>query len=369
MKLQVLQEDLQKALSLASRFTSARAQLPVLANILLNAKTNKLSISATNLENAVLVSIGANISEEGEVTIPARVITELISNLNKGQLTLVTDKELLTISSEGFSSTISGMNASDFPNIPQKISKDALSIGRNVLTDALTQVLVATSTDETRPLLTGVYFRFKEGEITLVATDGFRLSEKKMNIESKALVGDVIIPKGILVEVSRLDMGENINYSYKESESQAVFKADSVLLSSRVLEGSFPDYEKIIPSNSEMSVSVDKKDLLQAVKSASVFARDSSNVIRMKIMKKGLGVSSESQTTGKQNMVIDAKVEGDVSKEMEIAFNYRFIEDVLGVMKGESVDLGFTNPNAPGVFKDPTDSNFLHLIMPVKISE
>ncbi len=366
MDLEVLQENLSKALSITSRFVSSRAQLPVLANILLKADKTKMIVSGTNLETSASISLGAKIKEDGELTIPAKTFFEVVGNLMPGPVHLTSEKESLKITGSGFSGRISGMNASDFPKVPQTIKKDeSIDLSKTEFLKALPQVSFAVSSDEGRPVLTGILFILSKRSMSLVATDGFRLSRKTISLESVGKEIKTIIPKNILLEVSREgEENENILLDVKEKEKQVIFGLDNLILSSRVLEGEFPDFEKIIPKSSSVKVRVDKEELLRAVKLASVFARDSANIVKINIMKDSIKLSAESSQVGNQETVIDAKVEGEL---IEISFNYKFLEDFLRAVVGEEVLMEFNNASSPGVFTDPKDPDFLHLIMPVKI--
>jgi DNA polymerase-3 subunit beta len=367
MKLQVLQDKLSNGLNVASRFASTRAQLPVLGNILFTTKKNKLLLSSTNLEISVAVSIGAQVKKEGEITIPSRTITDLINNLPNEVVNLDTEKEKMLIKTENFESTLSGMNAADFPDVPQTAGRGFLTLPSENFKEALCQVLFAASVDETRPILTGVLFIFKKRNLTMVATDGFRLSQKKLSLKGIDKSKKVIIPKNALNELLRLSGDdEEVKFGLKKSDNQVVFAFDNVTLSSRILEGEFPDFEKIIPKKSEYKIGVDKQEFLRAVKLASVFARDSANIVRLKVKKKSMDISAESQQSGEQKTELDVKVDGDTGKGFEIAFNYRFLEEFLNAIGGEDVELRFSDPSAPGVFLDPKDKDYLHLIMPVK---
>ena len=369
MKFQVLQENIERAVSITSRFANTKAQLPVLGNILITTRKSKIYITSTNLEISASVQIGAKIEEEGEISIPAKVISELVSNLPKETINFETDKEQLKISSNGFSSTILGMNSSDFPKVPNFVDeKKSISFPKGVLVEALEKVSFSSSIDETRPILTGVLFILGKGELSLVATDGFRLSRKK--ITDKNFVMDkksFVIPKGVLTEISRgVFAGDNILMEPEEGDKQIVFGIDDTVLSSRLIEGDYPDFEKIIPKESNIKVFLDKEELLRSIKLASIFARESANVVKLKILKDSIKVSAESGAAGSQETKIDAKVEGSV-KDFEIAFNYRFLEDFVHSVTSEEIQMEFTNSNSAGVFKDTSDSDYLHLIMPVKI--
>jgi DNA polymerase III subunit beta len=372
MKLQVLQENLSKSLNIASRFSATKVQLPVLANLLFSVYKNKLTISATNLETSISLSIGAKVDEEGDITIPAKTVTELVSNLGTGTVNLETEKEHLKINTETFESMVLGMNSSDFPSVPHKIEKDTVNIPKEGLMTALGQVLYCVSSDESRPILTGVLLLVGDNSVSLVATDGFRLSRK--NIPVSGLVDDfsVILPKNTLSELLRLvGESEKVEFIYKKKDSQVLFGMTDGVLASRVIEGNFPDYEKIIPKSSSIKISLDRNDLFRAVKLAGVFARESANVVKFNIKKGGLTVHAESQRSGNQKTQIDAKIEGEVDSKngFTIAFNYKFLEDFLNSVKNDDLMIGLSDPNAPGVFTDIAEKDYLHIIMPVRLQE
>lgn len=369
MKLQILQENLEKAVNITTRFASTKAQLPILGNILLSVRKSKIYISSTNLEISASVQVGAKVDEEGEISIPAKVMADLISNLPKETIDIDSDKEQLKISTNGFSSTILGMNATDFPNVPNIIEeKDSISFPKKELSESLNKVSFATSTDETRPILTGVLFILEEGKLSLVSTDGFRLSKKTIVVPSlKGKNKSVVIPKGVLLEIGRgIFVSDNILVKLEENEKQAIFGLDDTVLTSRLLEGEYPNFEKIIPKESTIKISLDKEELLRAVKLASIFARESANVIKIKVLKESIKISAESGQAGSQETKVDAKVEGEI-KDFEIAFNFRYLEEFIHSVVGEEIAMEFLNSTSAGVFKDTSDPNYIHLIMPVKI--
>ena len=376
MDLQVLQENFSKALSITSRFASVKAQLPVLSNVLLSARKNKLLISATNLELSISITIGAKVKKEGELTVPSRTITDLVGNLTEGQMNLSSEKEHLKITTGNFSSTLAGMNSSDFPSVPQVVGGNAITFPKVDFLKSLTSTLFAASTDETRPVLTGVLLIFdtsgKKNILTFVATDGFRLSKKQMRLDAKISISiqeRLILPKNSLSELLRLSSEEeNLKFTFSEKESQIIFGVGESVLSSRIIEGEFPDYERIIPKETVSKLTLDREELHRAVKLASVFARDAANVVKLTVGKDFLEISAENSQSGSQEMKIDAKVEGD-GKNLKIAFNYRFLEDFLNSVGGEEVQIELGGSNSPGVFTDPKDSDYLHLIMPVRIQD
>ncbi len=374
MKIQILQDGFSKALSIASRFTSTRAQLPILGSILLTAKKNSLHISSTNLEISVSIKLGAKVEEEGRIGVPAKTITELITNLSKESLLLSSEKEQLKISSSSFSSNMLGMDSTDFPAVPSLLGKEnVLVLSQKEIGEALSQTLFAVSVDETRPVLTGILVFLEKGELIFVATDGFRLSQKKIKIEDTKNSFKVILPKNILVELSRIsEEFEEINLSLEEKNKEVLFGVGDTVLSSRLIEGDFPDYQKIIPKDTNITVLTDKEDLIRAVKLASVFARDAGNVVKLKVLKESIKISAESSQSGSQETEVEAKIDGHSPErpkgvEGEIAFNYKFLEEFLHSVKGEEIKMEFASGDKAGIFTDPKDPSYLHLIMPVKV--
>jgi len=370
MKLQVLQENLERAVGIATRFSSSRAQLPILGNILFSTRKSKIYISSTNLEISASVQIGAKVEKEGEISIPSKVVADLITNFPKETINLESEKEQLKISANGFSSTILGIDSTDFPKVPSSVdNKNSITFSKKEITESLGKVSFATSVDETRPILTGVLFILAKNSLSLVATDGFRLSKKTFSINGlKGTSKTVVIPKGILTEIGRGSFStDELLFDLQEKDKQVVFGLDNTVLTSRLLEGEYPDFEKIIPKTSNTKILLDKEEFLRAVKLASIFARESANVVKIKVLKDSVKVYAESGQAGKQETKVDAKIEKNSNEDFEVAFNYRYLEEFLHSVTGEEISLEFLNPTSAGVFKDTSDTNYLHLIMPVKI--
>jgi DNA polymerase-3 subunit beta len=369
MKFTVLQENLKNSVSLTSHFVSSKAQLPILGNILIKADKTKLTLSATNLETSIETSIAAKVEEEGDITINGKTFNDVVSNLESGSINIESFQEQIKITSGKFKSNLLGSNSSDFPSLPSLNKSNTISLKTKEFIEALSKVLFAVSFDETRPILTGVLFWFKEKKLHLVATDGFRLSEIKLknDIETEDL--KIIIPKAILYELTKISGSfEEILLSYDKESNQIVFGLGETILSSRVIEGEFPDYEKIIPSASMSIVNVDKNELEKSLKLASVFARDSGKIIKIKIENNELKLTAESSSSGNQETTLEIRNEDkeNESKEINIMFNYSFIEDVLKVIADDEVKIIFAPDNKASKFLDPKTSNFLHIIMPIK---
>lgn len=363
MKATVLTRDFSKILSIASRFVASRANLPILSNIKLEATKAKLEITATDLEISISAKLGAKVSEEGKIAIPSKVFSETISNLGSEQVEITAEKETVTIAGDGFKSAINGINTTDYPVVIKEVSESALKLQTRLFIPSLNKVLFASSTDEARPTLTGVLFLFRKNEMILVATDGFRLSQVRFLVETNLPEGKLIIPKRILSEVVRLSVDKEVQLELREAEAQVLFGLSSTVLSSRVIEGEFPNFEKIIPKSTKVSVNVSKEELTRAVKLSSIFARENANTIKLSIKESSVVVSAVSSKSGQEEQTLPAKVEGE---QMELSFNYRYIEELLMVISGDSVEIKASDATTASMFLDPKDEDFLHLIMPVR---
>jgi len=366
MKFQALQENLLKAVVLAQRFTSTKAQLPILGNIYLNAQGNSLDVRATNLEMGINVTLGVKVEENGSITIPGKLFFDIIQNLNKGTITISSEGEKITVEADNFNSVIAGTQSSDFPEISKGVKGKVVELEKDLILDSLSKVIYAISQDETRPVLTGVLYVFDDKKSFLVSTDGFRLSRKELGVLKNSITGTYIIPKSTVAELSNMFFENGkLDFAYDSENNQVIFKTENITLSSRVIQGEFPDYNKIIPKSSEVNIKLDKEDFLKAIKLASVFAKDSANVIKLNIKKGSVEVLGESQFTGNQKTTVEANVTG---KGFEVAFNFRFILDFLQSVKGENVEIKLNDPNLPVLFLDPEVKDYTHIIMPIRLS-
>lgn len=370
MKFVILQENFSKALNIVSRFSGGKVQLPVLSNIRIVVNKAKVILSATNLEMSAVVPVAAKVEEEGDITVPARVITELVSSLDKNQIEVSSKEERIKITTQNTKNVLLGMNSSDFPLIPQKIGDSPISIDYEKFKNGLSKVLYSVSTDDTRPVLTGVLFIIRKNEIVLVSTDGFRLSQYKMPLDNASFDEEIkiIIPKSILFELMKITNQKEIRFSFNKSENQIVFETDGLILTSRVIQGEFPDFERIIPKESKYIFSVDREDLLKNIKMASIFAKDSGNITKIKLDKDDMEISSESTQSGNHSARIEVKYKEKGADDLLIAYNYKFLEDFLMVCNCEDININFSDSNSPGLFLDPSEENYLHIIMPVRVS-
>lgn len=372
MKIVVLQENFKKAVALSSHFVSQKAQLPILGNILLKTEKSKLILSSTNLETSVSTSIGAKVEKEGEITINGKTLNDVVTNLSSGNIEIEVEKEQVKLVSGSFKSKILGSNSSDFPKIPTSLDKKTFILNKSEFIDSLSKVLFSVSPDETRPILTGVLFVSDDSTLYLVATDGFRLSEVKIKNKTKLPDFKIIIPKAVLNELSRTTEDGDIEICFDKENNQIVFGIGDTVFSSRLIEGEFPDYGKIIPNTSICTVNIDKNELEKAIKLASVFARDSGNIIKLIIMptlrdkKEELIIKAESANSGNQETSLEIRSEDPINSEINIMFNYRFIEEFLKVVEDDEIQMQVSDNNKASKFLDLKHPNFLHIIMPIK---
>ncbi len=373
MKLSCLQENLNRGLNVVGRAVATRTTLPITNNILLTTEQSRLKLAATNLEMAITCWIGAKIEEEGSITVPARLLTEFISSLpnDKIDISLSPRTKTLELKCARFEARISGVDAKDFPPIPKVEEGITTKAEVNALQQGINQVAFAAATEESRPVLTGVDAQFKDDLLTLAAADGFRLAVFRLPLATPVEEpAEVIIPARTLSELNRLiaDQEEPVEITVNPNKSQALFRLKDIELVSQLVQGTFPNYTQLIPQsfNTRMVVNVD--EFLRATKTASIFARDGSGIVRLVIAPGSaktpgkLTVSARSEEIGDDVGEIDATVEGE---EAKVAFNGKYLTEVLSVLRETQVALETTNPSSPGVIRPLGVDNYLHVVMPM----
>lgn len=362
MKLQVTQENLAKALGSVSRVANSRGTLPILSNILLKIIDNRLSISATNLDIAITHFVGAKVEIEGSITVPARLMQEFVSSLPSGVISLELQDNKLYISTDKYQSTINGISAEEFPVMPAITGGETLKINAKQLKTALQQVVSSASTDESRPVLTGVYIHTFEGKLFIVATDSYRLAEKSIS-KSIAKLG-MIVPATALADLLRIvgDFDDEVVLKYDDQQAQ--FRVGDIELVTRQIEGKYPDYRKLIPSKFEFSATLKRTELNNITKVSSLFARESAGSITINLDKKvgQVSIRSIASQLGENVAIAEAEVSGDGT----ITLNSRYVMDALQCLSGEKVTFSFNGKLEPCVLRDPADSEYLHVIMPLK---
>ncbi|MCH2675107.1 MAG: DNA polymerase III subunit beta [Dehalococcoidia bacterium] len=378
MKISCLQENLSRGLAVVGRAVANRATLPVTQNVLLSVDQSMLKLSATNLEIAMTTWVGAMIEEEGSITVPARLLTEFVNSLPNDKIDLELDQGsgLLQISSGNSKAHINITEASEFPPIPTVDDGVAAEVDPLVLKSAIARVAFAAATEESRPVLTGVEMKLDANKFTMAAADGFRLAVHHGTLLKPVPEEvSVIIPARTLNELNRLigDREEAVEILMTPAKGQVMFRVqggDTVEIVSQLLQGTFPNYEQLIPQSYTTRAVMDLPTVLRSARTASIFARDGSNIIRMHLMPAAadteppkVEISARSEEVGDNQDVVDLdEIEGEEGK---IAFNSRYLLDVLAVLDKGKVALETTTSSSPGVFK-PTDSeDYIHVVMPM----
>jgi DNA polymerase-3 subunit beta len=375
MKLSCLQENLSRGLGIVSRAVATRATLPITQNVLLSTDQSMLKLSATNLEIAITTWVGAMIEEEGAITVPARLLSEFVNSLpsDRIDLELPPDGGALQLTCGRAEARVHGTDASEFPPIPTVEDGVAAKIDPQVLRSAISRVTFAAATEESRPVLTGVEVKLEGQQFTLAAADGFRLAVQHGTL-SQPVDSEikVIVPARTLNELNRLlgDQEEPVEIMMTPARGQVLFRVPGIELVSQLLQGSFPNYDQLIPKDYQTRAVFDLPTLLRATRTAAIFARDGSNIIRVQMVPDGDAgtpgkaiISARSEEVGDNQDEVDAEsLEGG---EAKIAFNSRYLQDVLSVLERGKVALETKTPSSPGVFK-PTDSDdYIHVVMPM----
>lgn len=363
----ILKENLNKALTILGRNISPRPQLPVLSNILIQAENGQVKITTTNLDLGIIIVIPAKIEKNGETTVPGKLLTEFVSTLSADKIEFKLDGQNLSVKTEKNQAILTTISATEFPSSPS-ISPSKNTFSFKTIKDTIGRTVFAASIDEGRPVLTGVKIILSSGKMTFTATDGYRLSQESVDIPEKNSELKIILPAHTLAEVVRIAQdlkAEEVGFSVVENKNQAIFHLPTATVFTRIIDGEFPNIEKIIPTGFKTRVTVDCEQLAQAVKTASLFARGAANIIKIKIEKEGLRLSANTPQVGQNEDFVEAKVEGE---ETEIAFNCRFLQDLLANFPEENLVFESSGALNPGVFKPVKSTpSFLHIIMPVRV--
>lgn len=376
MKVTLLQENLARGLGIVSRAVSPRSTLPVLANVMIATDEGRLRLSATNLEMGITCWIAARIEDEGSTTIPARTFVDLVNTLPGEQVALNLDASTQTLNVRSATSTndIKGIDSQEFPPMPVPDMDGAVQLNVVDFKEIVHQVAFAASTDEARPVLMGVLIIVEGDQITMAAADGFRLSVRSATLSAAAPeLLNIIVPARALSELARIaaDSDETISMVVPKGRGQVVFRVKDVELVSQLIDGTFPDYQQIIPRGYKSRTLVSTSSLLKACKQAEIFAREGTNVARLEI-KPAQGemepseveISATSEETGKNETIVEATVDGT---GVLIAFNVKYLREALEVIRTPNVALETSAANAPGVVRPVGEDDFLHVIMPMHL--
>ena len=373
MKVTCLQENLAKGLGIVGRAVALRSTLPITSNVLISTDHGRIKLAATNLDIALSCWIGGQIEEEGAITVPSRLLTDFVNSLpsERIDLTLSPRSKQLKVKCARNEATIGGMDADDFPPIPAIDDGATLELDPKTLREAITQVVFSAATDDSRPVLTGVGLVVDGDAVTFAASDGFRLAVRTLKLKKKAAdKHQVIVPAKALAELNRLlqDQDDAVAMTFNANMTQVLFRLKDVELVSQLIQGTFPDYSRLIPKEWTSRAVVEVRDFLQETKIASIFARDGSGIVRVMFQAGDDGgpgqmtVSARAEEIGDNQGSLDAAVEGEPSK---VAFNGKYLQDVLAVLDGGRVALETTGPSQPGVIRPIDNDNYVHVVMPM----
>ncbi len=373
MRLSCLQENLSSGLGVVGRAVATRSPLPITQNVLIQTDQSRLKLAATNTEIAITTWIGSQIEDEGAITVPARLFTELVNSLPAERIDIesISAGTGISVKCSRVDSNVNGIDAEEFPPIPSIDDGIVGKIEPGVLLDAISRVAFAAATEDSRPVLTGIKVEIEGDNFTFAAADGFRLAVYKGKLaEPLSEDTEFIIPARSLQEISRLVSGsrELVEFTVTSNKSAALFRLADTEIVTQLLQGTFPNYSQLIPESHDNRATMNRGDLSSAARSASIFARDGSGIVRIMVDASPdggpgkLSISSRAEEVGDHQGDVDANVEGDDAK---IAFNSKYLLDVLEVMSESEVALETTTPSSPGVLRPVDNDNYVHVIMPM----
>lgn len=373
MNVSVMQENLARGLAVVSRAVSTRATLPVLANVLLKTQDGGLKLTATNLEIGINCWVPGKINEEGEITVPARLLTELVASLPNQRIDLVLSPKdrTLKVTCGASRSSIKGIEADEFPVVAAIGESPATSVDGKTLREALGQVVFAAASDESRPILTGVLTKLSGSSMTLAAADNYRIAVRTVALERPVAPElSIVVPARSYTELMRIlpDSESPVEITVTPNKSQVLFHVEGIDLVSRLIEGQFPNYEPVIPQSHTSRAVLDREAFLAGTRRASIFARDSANIVKVELggdasNGDGVAISAHAADVGDNADTLEATIEGAPTS---IAFNARYLTDVLANLLTDEAALELTGPLAPGVVRGVGRSDYVHVIMPVR---
>lgn len=371
MNVSVMQENLARGLGIVSRAVSSRATLPVLANVLLKTDNSGLKLTATNLEIGINCWVPGKVEAEGEITVPAKLLTDLVASLpnQRIDLQLSPKDRTLKVTCGGSRSSIKGIDADEFPVVAAIGDAPATNVDARALREALGEVVFAAATDESRPILTGVLTKLSGDQMTLAAADNYRIAVRSLVMaQPVAAETSIVVPGRSYAELMRIlpDAEQAIEITITPNKSQVLFHVEGIDLVSRLIEGQFPNYEPVIPTSHSSRAVLDREAFLAGARRASIFARDSANIVKVEVGGEGsseVSITAHAADVGDNADAVEASVEG---QQTTIAFNARYLTDVLAAMAADEVALELSGPLAPGVIRGIGKDDYVHVIMPVR---
>jgi DNA polymerase-3 subunit beta len=373
MKVTCTQEAFSRGLSVVGRAVATRSTLPITSHVLITTEDDgRLRLSATNLEITMNYWIEAEIAEPGSAAVPARLLTDFVNTLpsDRISLELAARSRQLHVECARNEAQISGLDAEDFPPTPTVQDGIDVQLEAKGLRQAIAQTVFAAATDDSRPVLTGVDTKFEDSLLTLAASDGFRLSVYKLPLPSDVESTEIVVPSRAFSELSRLlaEDDESVTLRTNAAKTQVLFKLTNAEMVAQLIQGTFPNFNQLIPASTTSRAVAEVGEFLRETRTASVFARDGSGIVRL-VVTPGEGVtpgkiviSARAEEVGDNEGEIDAAVEGEGVK---IAFNGKYLQDVLQALETGQLAMETTGPSSQGVFRTLGDDNYVHVIMPM----
>jgi DNA polymerase III subunit beta len=363
-----MQENLARGLSLVSRAVSSRASLPVLTNVLLRTQDGGLRLTATNLEIGISAWVPGKIEVDGALTVPARLIADIVSGLPAGERVdlEVENETTLRIRAGRFQTHLRGIDAEEFPVIPSPGERPTTRVSQGALRKALSEVAFAAATDEARPILTGVLTRLSGDRVTLAAADNYRIAVKSLPILDPVEDTSLVVPARSYTELMRVlnDSDDPLEIMLASSKSQILFHLEGIDLVSRLIDGQFPNYQQVLPSSHATRAVVDRDELLKAVRLSALIASSAANVIKLSLADAGSSITiAAAADVGDATGEVEAALEGDA---VQIAFNARYLQEALQNVDADQLALEFSGPLSPGVLRPTGNEDYVHVIMPVR---
>jgi DNA polymerase III subunit beta len=364
MKVICTQENLRNGLTQVSRVIGSSVTLPILNNLLLETSNGQLKISATNLEIGISTAIRCKIESEGSACVPAKVLLDLVQNLPSDNITMEVLETEMLITTKRYETKIKHLPAEDFPLIPTVTDASSITLPAETLKQAFDSTAFSTSSSETQPEISGVMFKVENNLMTITATDRYRLAEMTTPVQSN-LKKTIIIPQKSALELSRLLTGVTENVSLQITDTQISLTVGDTYLVSRLIDGSYPEYSQIIPTEGGTVILTQHSQLLAALKTSGIFSKGAGSVtIVYDTEKQILQIMSASQGVGESNVEIPCEISGDSGS---VILNYRYILDLLVNTSQEALEIHIIDDSSPVVFRPPEKSNYLYLIMPIRL--
>lgn len=367
MKVTCERRELHEGLQTVARAVSGRSSLPILGNVLLEPRGDALRLAATDLELGIERLVPARVGEAGSVTLPARTLSEMVGVLPEDDVTIAADTSGgdVVITCRRSEYRIHGLPAEEFPVLPEVGAEAAFSLPEGELAKIIRQTIFAAAADDNRPILTGVYTVLNERKLVMVATDTHRLALRQGAVSEASGEVGVIIPARALNELSRGLAAESEQpVQVRLDRNQVLFQTERLTVVSRLIEGQFPKYEKVVPTEHTRKLTIPKDELQQAVRRAAVVARENSNRIILRTAGEMLTITAEEANLGQAHEEVEVIREGD---DIQIAFNARYVLDVLGVIEAEGLYLEMTEPLRPAVLRPVDGAEYLMVIMPMSL--